>query len=62
MRKQCSRHAVLWDLLQPIPDQPRWSNLPLEVRLKTTRLLARLLREHQARGRSAAQRKEAGDE
>jgi hypothetical protein len=62
MRKQCSRQAVLWDLFRPPPQQPTWSNLPAEVRQKATRLLARLLREHQTQDGSVAHGKEEGDE
>jgi len=43
MRKKCRRRVVLWDLFRPMPQQPVWSNLPVEVRQKATRLLARLL-------------------
>ena len=62
MRKKCYRGAVLWDLFRPTPQRPTWSNLPPEVRQKATRLLARLLREHQADRRDAAHGKEVGDE
>jgi hypothetical protein len=62
MRKQNSRRAVLWDLFRPTPHIPAWPNLPPEVRQKATRLLARLLREHQGRRRNAAHGKEVSDE
>jgi hypothetical protein len=62
MRKKCHRRAVLWDLFRPIPQQPIWSNLPVEVRQKATRLLARLLRELQTRRGNAAHEKEVNDE
>jgi hypothetical protein len=62
MRKKCSRRAVVWDLFRPTPQRPTWSTLPPEVRQKATRLLARLLREQQARRGSAAHGKEVGDE
>jgi hypothetical protein len=61
MRKKCSRRPVLWDLFRPSPQWSTWWNLPLEVRQKATRLLARLLDEHQRR-RGAARGKEVGDE
>jgi hypothetical protein len=62
MRKKCPHQAILWDLLCPPPQRPTWSNLPAEVRQKATRLLARLLREHQTRGGSVAHAKEEGDD
>jgi len=63
MRKKCRRHAVLWDLFRPLPQQPVWSKLPVEVRQKATRLMARLLLEAQATHRhGAAVGKEVGDE
>ena len=62
MRKKCFRRAILCDLFRPTPQRPTWSNLPLEVRQKATRLLARLLREQQTQHASAAQGKEVGDE
>ena len=66
MRKQCRRRVVVWDLFWPLPQQPAWSNLPVEVRQKATRLMARLLREAQATQhhdrRGAAVGKEVGDE
>ena len=62
MRKKYRHQAVLWDLFRPTPERPLWSNLPLEVRQKATRLLVRLLREHQTQHHSAAPGKEVGDE
>ncbi len=62
MRKKSSRRTVLWDLFRPAPRQPTWPNLPPEVRHKATRLLARLLREHQGQHRNAAHGKELSDE
>jgi hypothetical protein len=62
MRKKCHRRAGQWDLFQPMPQQPAWSTLPVEVRQKATRLLARLLRELQARRGNAAHEKEVNDE
>jgi hypothetical protein len=38
-------------LFQPIPVRLRWSQLPPEIRQRTLRLLARLLREHIATDR-----------
>jgi hypothetical protein len=40
---------------------PLWTELPLEIRQQTVRLLARLLREH-GKGFAAARAKEACDE
>jgi hypothetical protein len=54
MRKQCRRRVVLWDLFQPMPQQPHWSNLPVAVRQKATRLMARLLLGTQAKQRHGA--------
>jgi hypothetical protein len=63
MRKKCRRRVILWDLFRPIPQQPHWLNLPVEVRQKATRLMARLLLEARApRRHSAAVGKEVGDE
>ena len=62
MRKQCSRQAALWDLFRPIPQGAIWSDLPVEVRQKTTRLLARLLRGRQAQRRGAAHGREVDNE
>jgi hypothetical protein len=63
MRKKCRRRADLWDLFRPLPQQPAWSNLPVEVRQKATRLMVRLLLEAQtSQRRGAAVDKEVGDE
>jgi hypothetical protein len=63
MRKKCRRRVVLWDLFRPMPQQPAWSQLPLEVRQKARRLMARLLLGAQPTHRhSAAVGKEVGDE
>jgi hypothetical protein len=63
MRKKCRRHVELWDLFRPQPQQPAWSKLPVEVRQKVTRLMARLLLGAQAtRRRGAVVGKEVGDE
>jgi hypothetical protein len=66
MRKKCRRRVVVWDLFRPLPQQPAWSNLPVEVRHKATRLMARLLLEAQATQRhdrhGAAVGKGVGDE
>ena len=63
MRKKCRRRVVLWDLFRPMPQQTAWSNLPVEVRQKATRLMARLLLRAQAtQRRGAAVGKEVGDE
>jgi hypothetical protein len=63
MRKKCRRRVVVWDLFRSLPQQPNWSDLPVEVRQKATRLLASLLLEAQAtHRRGAAVGKEVGDE
>jgi hypothetical protein len=63
MRKKCRRRPILRDLFRAMPQQPAWSNLPVEVRQKATRLLARLLLETQTtQRRDAAVGKEVGDE
>ena len=63
MRKRRRRRTVVWDLFRPLPQQPAWSNLPVEVRRKATRLMARLLLEVQATHRhGAAVGKEVRDE
>jgi hypothetical protein len=63
MRKKCRRRVIVWDLFRPLPEQPVWSNLPVEVRQKATRLLARLLLSTPPTGRrDAAVGKEVGDE
>jgi len=65
MRKKCRRPVVVWDLFRPPPQQPVWSKLPVEVRQKATRLMARLLLGAQALqrpDRHGASGKEVGDE
>lgn len=67
MRKKRCRPAVVWDLFRPQPQQPVWTNLPVEVRQKATRLLASLLLAAQdakqaTRRQGAAVGKEVGDE
>jgi hypothetical protein len=63
MRKKCRRRMNAWDLFRPLPQQPVWSNLPVEVRQKATRLLARLLLGTPPTcRRGAAVGKEVGDE
>ena len=49
-------------LFHPCQKSPAWQGLPPEVRLRTVRLLARLLREHSGRVQGPGSSKEAGDE
>jgi hypothetical protein len=49
-------------LFHPPLRDPRWDQLPWEVRQQTVRLLARILREHYDRGLSPEQTEEARDE
>ena len=63
MRKSLTRQRVAqFKLFHPPQKRPARQLLPPEVRRKTVRLLARLLREHIGRVRASASRKEAGDE
>jgi hypothetical protein len=41
--------AVQLDLFRPLCPSPDWGALPAEVREKTTRLMARMLRQRKAR-------------
>ena len=51
------------NLFHPRHQGPAWQGLPLEIRLRTVRLFARLLREHSGRIHAAGSRKgTAGDE
>ena len=49
-------------LFHPCHHPPAWQGLPPEIRLRTVRLLARLLREHSGRVQGPGSSKEAGDE
>ena len=50
-------------LFHPPTKRPRWDQLPREIRQQSVRLLARLLREHWARKKQAAEALgEAADE
>jgi hypothetical protein len=49
-------------LFRPRHPSPAWEGLPQEIRLRTVRLVAQLLREHSGRGQASGSRKEAGDE
>jgi hypothetical protein len=62
MGKKRRRRVIVPDLFRPMPQQPAWSSLPVEVRQKATRLMARLLRGAQAPQRRGAVGKEVGDE
>lgn len=58
MRKKAKARPVPWDLFQPQPRQPRWWDLPVAVRERAVRLLARLLRAQPAHTAGAAPAKE----
>ena len=49
-------------LFHPCHQSLAWQGLPPEIRLRTVRLLARLLREHSGRVQGPGSSKEAGDE
>ena len=49
-------------LFRPCHQSPAWQGLPPEIRLRTVRWLARLLREHSGRVQGPGSSKEAGDE
>jgi hypothetical protein len=46
----------------PSPMIPQWEDLPYELRQRTVRLLARLLRQHHSRSVSARRAEETCDE
>jgi hypothetical protein len=63
MRRSLNRQRVAQlKLFHPRHQSPAWQGLPLEIRLKTVRLFARLLREHSGKDHASGSRKEAGDE
>jgi hypothetical protein len=49
-------------LFRPVPTHPSFQTLPPEIQAKTTRLLARLLREHIAYRATADSMRETRDE
>ena len=49
-------------LFQLSPEEPRWEQLPWEVRQQTMRLLARMLNEHAERPLAFLLTQEASDE
>ena len=56
------RRATQLALFQLSPEEPRWEQLPWEVRQQTMRLLARMLNEQAARRMACPPTPEAGDE
>ena len=63
MRRSLNRQRVAQlKLFHPGHQSPAWQELPPEIRLRTVRLFARLLREHSGNDHASGSRKEAGDE
>ncbi len=56
------QRAAQLSLFHPLSNLPRWELLPREIRQQALTLLARLLREHWARGRAGEPAREARDE
>jgi acyl-CoA reductase-like NAD-dependent aldehyde dehydrogenase len=56
------RRATQLALFQLSPEEPRWEQLPWEVRQQTMRLLARMLNEHAERPLASLLTQEASDE
>ena len=56
------RRATQLALFQLSPEEPRWEQLPWEVRQQTMRLLARMLNEHAERALASLLTQEASDE
>jgi hypothetical protein len=63
MRRSLNRQrAAQLKLFHPRHQSPVWQGLPREIRLRTVKLLARLLRERSGRVHTGGSGKEAGDE
>ena len=56
------RRATQLALFQLSPEEPRWEQLPWEVRQQTMRLLARMLNEQAERALASLLTQEASDE
>jgi len=56
------RRATQLALFQLSPEEPRWEQLPWEVRQQTMRLLARMLNEHAERPLASLLTQGASDE
>jgi hypothetical protein len=61
MSNRRDRCVVQLELFRPRPERAAWRTLPKEIRQKTVKLLAQLLRDHRI-GRLAGGGKEVADE
>jgi hypothetical protein len=63
MRKTHRRRAMpIWDLFQPAPQTPGWTEFPQPVQCRVRELLARLLREERESEEVHGPAKEDGHE
>jgi hypothetical protein len=63
MRRSLRRQSVAQlKLFHPPHYSPAWQKLPREIRLRTVKLLARLLRERSGRVHASGSGREAADE
>jgi hypothetical protein len=62
MSNRRERCLVQLDLFRPRPERPAWRTLPKEIRQKTMKLLAQLLRDHHVGRLADGGGKEPSDE
>lgn len=62
MSNRRDRCVVQLELFHPRPERPAWRTLPKEIRQKTVKLLAQLLRDHRIGRLADGGGKEVSDE